>query len=196
MIWSSRARNKSAPPLSRRSRGRIESPAPEASGARESELSIRVNPPFRFCKKIDPNTPKPGKIHTHDSRRCSHQSPLSTAFHGRLNRSRWREDRTHGISEFSLLEQAEADDSFKVSGCKSIPDIAAISRIRYDYPVCELIGSIARLVNSAAGTGNDHGPAVSAARNKPAILQTYFTIVQMLVLLVAHAVEDDRHTNG
>jgi hypothetical protein len=22
---------------------------------RESELSIRVNPPFRFCKEIDPN---------------------------------------------------------------------------------------------------------------------------------------------
>src|ERR1700729_1483848 len=83
MIWSSRARNKSAPPLSRRSRGRIESPAPEASGARESELSIRVNPPFRFCKEIDPNTPKPGKIHTHDSRRCSHQSPISAVFHGR-----------------------------------------------------------------------------------------------------------------
>jgi IstB-like ATP binding protein len=32
MIWSSRARNKSCPPLSRRSRSRIESPAPEASG--------------------------------------------------------------------------------------------------------------------------------------------------------------------
>src|ERR1700729_909647 len=84
MIWSSRARNKSAPPLSRRSRGRIESPAPEASEAREPELSIRVNPPFRFCKEIDPNPPKPGKIHTHDSRRCSHQSPISAVFHGRL----------------------------------------------------------------------------------------------------------------
>src|SRR5580704_18499959 len=88
MIWSSRARNKSAPPLSRRSRGRIESPAPEASGARESELSIRVNPSFRFCKEIDPNTPKPGKIQTHDSRRCPRQSPLSAVFHGRLPASR------------------------------------------------------------------------------------------------------------
>jgi hypothetical protein len=43
-----------------------------------------VNPSFRFCKEIDPNTPKPGKIQTHDSRRCPRQSPLSAVFHGRL----------------------------------------------------------------------------------------------------------------
>jgi hypothetical protein len=42
-----------------------------------------VNPSFRFCKEIDPNTPKPGKIQTHDSRRCPRQSPLSAVFHGR-----------------------------------------------------------------------------------------------------------------
>src|SRR5262249_27231406 len=51
---------------------------------RESELSIRVNPRFRFCKEIDPNTPKSGKIQTHNSRRCPRQSPLPAVFHGRL----------------------------------------------------------------------------------------------------------------
>ena len=56
---------------------------------RSMQLSIRVNPPFRFCKEIDPNTPKPGKIQTHDSRSCPRQSPLSAVFHGRLEPT-WR----------------------------------------------------------------------------------------------------------
>jgi hypothetical protein len=51
----------------------------------EAPVTIRVNPPFRFCKEIDPNTPKPGKIQTHDSRRCPHQSKLSAVLHNRLN---------------------------------------------------------------------------------------------------------------
>jgi hypothetical protein len=73
-IWSSRARNKSCPPLSRRSRGRIEPSAPEpqeqgirAFDSRESLISIlqgnrpkhpetRQNPAPQFAKMSTPIT--------------------------------------------------------------------------------------------------------------------------------------------
>jgi methylphosphotriester-DNA--protein-cysteine methyltransferase len=51
MIWSSRERNRSCSPLSRRSRGRIEIPPLESTKPRESQLQIRGNPKREFARK-------------------------------------------------------------------------------------------------------------------------------------------------
>src|SRR5216683_3261911 len=53
MTWSSRERNRSCSPLSRRSRGRIE-PPPITFEGRESRLQIRGNPHHQFARKSAP----------------------------------------------------------------------------------------------------------------------------------------------
>src|SRR6266550_4031595 len=52
MIWSSRERNRSCSPLSRRSRGRIANPPLNQLEREESRLPIRGNPQNRICKEI------------------------------------------------------------------------------------------------------------------------------------------------
>ena len=91
MIWSSRARNKSCPPLSRRSRGRIRSSAPKPQEHRIRAFDSRESR-FRFCKEIDPNPKKSGKIKRRISPTCSHRSGLVRVFHSQLDRRRGGSD--------------------------------------------------------------------------------------------------------
>src|SRR5438270_7068576 len=62
MIWSSRERNRSCSPLSRRSRGRIANPPLHQLEREESRLAIRGNPQNRICKEIALQRPKTGKF--------------------------------------------------------------------------------------------------------------------------------------
>src|SRR6266849_8876217 len=52
MIWSSRERNRSCSPPSRRSRGRIANPPLHQFEREESRLAIRGNPQNPICKEI------------------------------------------------------------------------------------------------------------------------------------------------
>src|SRR6266550_914171 len=52
VIWSSRERNRSCSPLSRRSRGRIANPPLNQLEREKSRLPIRGNPQNRICKEI------------------------------------------------------------------------------------------------------------------------------------------------
>src|SRR5258706_4964416 len=62
MIWSSRERNKSCLPLSRRSRGRIANLPLHQLERDESRLPIRGHPQNRICKEIALQTPKTRKF--------------------------------------------------------------------------------------------------------------------------------------
>jgi hypothetical protein len=84
MIWSSRARNKFCPPLSRRSRGRIRSSAPKLQEHRIRAFDSRESR-FRFCKEIDRNPKKSGKIKHRISPTSSRRSGLVRVFHSRLS---------------------------------------------------------------------------------------------------------------
>src|SRR5215216_3760944 len=61
MIWSSRERNRSCAPVSRRSLGRIANPPLDHSIDRESRPPIRGNPKNQICKETAVQTPKSGK---------------------------------------------------------------------------------------------------------------------------------------
>jgi hypothetical protein len=62
MIWSSRERNKSCLPLSRRSRGRIANLSLHQLERDESRLPILGNPQNRICKEVTLQRPKTGKF--------------------------------------------------------------------------------------------------------------------------------------
>lgn len=58
-IWSSRYRNKSCSPVSRRSRGRVQNVRSCMSSSRESQLPIRRNPTLKFAGKVSSPSPIP-----------------------------------------------------------------------------------------------------------------------------------------
>src|SRR6266436_5742491 len=62
MIWSSRERNRSCSPPSRRSRGRIANLPLHQFEREESRLAIRGNPQNPICKKIALQRSKTGKF--------------------------------------------------------------------------------------------------------------------------------------
>src|SRR2546426_11758302 len=72
MTWSSRERNRSCSPLSRRSRGRIEPSANHVRGQRITAGDSRESP-TSICKKIDPGAPISGKSNRWNS--CNFYCP-------------------------------------------------------------------------------------------------------------------------